>query len=130
MSDRIVIIGGGISGLAAAHRVLELNPAAQVTILEASNRLGTRVSLTSSAMRWFKQATLVVAIMFLGRAAVCAQSISANRPGFIESTSTLTQGQFQVEFSGSVDDFSPSDRAWSEPRFCDGFWKFAKHHGH
>lgn len=40
MSDRIVIIGGGISGLAAAHRVLELNPAAQVTVLEASNRLG------------------------------------------------------------------------------------------
>lgn len=40
MSDRIVIIGGGISGLAAAHRVIELNPAAQVTVLEASNRLG------------------------------------------------------------------------------------------
>jgi len=40
MIDRIVIIGGGISGLAAAHRVLELNPAAQVTILEASDRLG------------------------------------------------------------------------------------------
>lgn len=40
MSDRIVIIGGGISGLAAAHRVLELSPAAQVTILEASSRLG------------------------------------------------------------------------------------------
>ena len=40
MIDRIVIIGGGISGLAAAHRVLELNPAAQVTVLEASGRLG------------------------------------------------------------------------------------------
>jgi len=38
--NRIVIIGGGISGLAAAHRVLELNPAVQVTVLEASNRLG------------------------------------------------------------------------------------------
>jgi oxygen-dependent protoporphyrinogen oxidase len=38
--NRIVIIGGGISGLAAAHRILELNPAAQVTVLEASNRLG------------------------------------------------------------------------------------------
>jgi len=38
--NRIVIIGGGISGLAAAHRVLEFNPAARVTILEASDRLG------------------------------------------------------------------------------------------
>src|SRR5215217_5269555 len=38
--NRIVIIGGGISGLAAAHRVLELNQSAQVTILEASSRLG------------------------------------------------------------------------------------------
>jgi protoporphyrinogen/coproporphyrinogen III oxidase len=40
MIDSIVIIGGGISGLAAAHRVLELNKSAQVTILEASDRLG------------------------------------------------------------------------------------------
>ena len=38
--NRIVIIGGGISGLAAAHRVKELNPAAEVTVLEASDRLG------------------------------------------------------------------------------------------
>jgi protoporphyrinogen/coproporphyrinogen III oxidase len=38
--NRIVIIGGGISGLAAAHRVLELNKEAQVTVLEASDRLG------------------------------------------------------------------------------------------
>lgn len=40
MVARVVIIGGGISGLAAAHRVLELDPTAQVTILEASSRLG------------------------------------------------------------------------------------------
>ncbi|HYV11251.1 MAG TPA: protoporphyrinogen oxidase [Pyrinomonadaceae bacterium] len=38
--NKIVIIGGGISGLAAAHLVLELNKSAQVTILEASDRLG------------------------------------------------------------------------------------------
>ena len=38
--NRIVIIGGGISGLAAAHRVHELNPSIQVTLLEASARLG------------------------------------------------------------------------------------------
>lgn len=40
MTARVVIIGGGISGLAAAHRILELKPAAQVTVLEASGRLG------------------------------------------------------------------------------------------
>src|SRR5215218_6658566 len=40
MSAHVVIIGGGISGLAAAHRLTELNPSAQVTILEASSRLG------------------------------------------------------------------------------------------
>ena len=39
-SPRIAVIGGGISGLAAAHRLLELNPAAQITLFEASGRLG------------------------------------------------------------------------------------------
>jgi len=37
---RIVVIGGGISGLAAAHRLIELSPNAQVTLIEASARLG------------------------------------------------------------------------------------------
>ena len=37
---RIAVIGGGIAGLAAAHRVIELNPAASVTLFEAGPRLG------------------------------------------------------------------------------------------
>jgi oxygen-dependent protoporphyrinogen oxidase len=37
---RIAIIGGGISGLAAAHRLTELLPDAQLTLFEASGRLG------------------------------------------------------------------------------------------
>jgi len=37
--SRIVVIGGGISGLAAAHRLIELGHA-NVTLLEASGRLG------------------------------------------------------------------------------------------
>ena len=37
---RIVVIGGGISGLAAAHRLLELSPTTRVTLIEASSRLG------------------------------------------------------------------------------------------
>src|SRR5690348_1974241 len=37
---RIAIIGGGISGLAAADRLRELLPQAQLSLFEASNRLG------------------------------------------------------------------------------------------
>jgi len=37
---RVVVIGGGISGLAAAHRLTELNPALDLTLIEASARLG------------------------------------------------------------------------------------------
>lgn len=37
---RIAIIGGGITGLAAAHRLRELLPEALVTLFERSNRLG------------------------------------------------------------------------------------------
>ena len=36
----IAIIGGGISGLATAHRLIELNPSTQITLLEATPRLG------------------------------------------------------------------------------------------
>jgi oxygen-dependent protoporphyrinogen oxidase len=39
-SPRIAVIGGGISGLAAAHRLMELEPQLQVTLFEASDRLG------------------------------------------------------------------------------------------
>jgi protoporphyrinogen/coproporphyrinogen III oxidase len=37
---KIAIIGGGIAGLAAAHRATELAPHAEVTLFEASDRLG------------------------------------------------------------------------------------------
>jgi protoporphyrinogen/coproporphyrinogen III oxidase len=37
---RVVVIGGGISGLAAAHRFTELESSIQVTLIEASSRLG------------------------------------------------------------------------------------------
>ena len=45
---RIVVIGGGVSGLAAAHRLLELSQTnqqpVQVTLIEASNRLGGTIN--------------------------------------------------------------------------------------
>ena len=37
---RIAVLGGGIAGLAAAHRLVELDPRCAVTLLEAGPRLG------------------------------------------------------------------------------------------
>lgn len=37
---RVVIVGGGITGLACAHRLLTLDPRIDVTILEATERVG------------------------------------------------------------------------------------------
>ena len=45
-SRRIAIIGGGISGLAAAHRLTELQPLSQPTLFEATNRLGGTLQTT------------------------------------------------------------------------------------
>src|SRR5687768_16526172 len=36
----VAVIGGGISGLAAAHRLVELDPNIRVTLFEGSERLG------------------------------------------------------------------------------------------
>jgi oxygen-dependent protoporphyrinogen oxidase len=38
--QRVAVIGGGVTGLAAAHRLLEIHPQAQVVLYEASDRLG------------------------------------------------------------------------------------------
>lgn len=40
----VVIVGGGIAGLAAAHRVRERDPACRVTVLEAGDRLGGAIA--------------------------------------------------------------------------------------
>ena len=37
---RIAVLGGGIAGLAAAHRLIELEPKCQVTVVEAGPRVG------------------------------------------------------------------------------------------
>ena len=43
MSARFVVIGGGISGLAAAHRLQALLPGASVTVVERDARLGGKI---------------------------------------------------------------------------------------
>ena len=40
MNRKIVVVGGGVAGLAAAHRLTEIAPRAQVSLLEASDRTG------------------------------------------------------------------------------------------
>jgi len=44
MTRRVAVVGGGLSGLAAAHRLLELDPSIQVVVFEASARAGGIVS--------------------------------------------------------------------------------------
>jgi oxygen-dependent protoporphyrinogen oxidase len=39
-NNRVAVIGGGISGLAAAHRLVEIDPTIDVSLFEASGRLG------------------------------------------------------------------------------------------
>ncbi len=39
-SQRIAVIGGGIAGLAAAHRLTELNPHGQILLIDSRPRLG------------------------------------------------------------------------------------------
>ncbi len=39
-APQIAVIGGGISGLAAAHRLIELQPSLQVSVFEAGERCG------------------------------------------------------------------------------------------
>ena len=44
----VVVVGGGIAGLAAAHRLRERDPACRVTVLEASERLGGSIATERS----------------------------------------------------------------------------------
>jgi len=37
---RVAVVGGGITGLSAAHRLIELEPACQLVLFESSSRLG------------------------------------------------------------------------------------------
>lgn len=42
--QRIAVIGGGIAGLAAAHRLVELDPSCAIRLFEATHRLGGVIS--------------------------------------------------------------------------------------
>ncbi len=46
---RIAVIGGGIAGLAAAHRLVELEPQCRVTLFEAGPRLGGVIATVHEA---------------------------------------------------------------------------------
>src|SRR4051794_6504797 len=43
MSPHVVVIGGGIAGLAAAHAIHDARPDVSVTVLESSDRVGGKL---------------------------------------------------------------------------------------
>jgi protoporphyrinogen/coproporphyrinogen III oxidase len=44
VSGRVVVVGGGVAGLATAHRLLRAEPALDLTVLEAEDRAGGRLT--------------------------------------------------------------------------------------
>jgi oxygen-dependent protoporphyrinogen oxidase len=51
VARRYAVVGGGIAGLAAAHRLHELDPSAEVTVFERSDRLGGKIRTAPFAGR-------------------------------------------------------------------------------
>jgi protoporphyrinogen/coproporphyrinogen III oxidase len=51
-AKRIVVIGGGIAGLAAGYRLRRLRPAAEILLLEASDRIGGKLRRVQVAGAW------------------------------------------------------------------------------
>jgi protoporphyrinogen/coproporphyrinogen III oxidase len=47
-APRVVVVGGGVTGLAAAYHVLRLVPSARLTLLESSGRLGGCIATEES----------------------------------------------------------------------------------
>ena len=50
MSTRIAVIGGGIAGVSAAHHILELDPGADVVLLEMEATLAQHTTGRSAAL--------------------------------------------------------------------------------
>ncbi len=51
MTRRVAVIGGGIAGLAAAHRLMSLEPGIDVEVHEASDRVGGNIKTSTFAGR-------------------------------------------------------------------------------
>jgi oxygen-dependent protoporphyrinogen oxidase len=81
---RIAVIGGGIAGLAAAHRIIELAPSAAVVLREAGPRLGGVLSTVTSAGYQVEQSadnfitTLPWGLDLCGRLGLAEQVVQTN----------------------------------------------------
>lgn len=56
--NRILIIGGGAAGMAAAISAAQANPSAQITILDGLDRIGKKILATETAMQLHQRSRL------------------------------------------------------------------------
>ena len=71
LTKRVVVIGGGITGLTAAERLVALLPGARVTLLEASERLGGVIQTERRAGRIMERGPDVFLMSKLAALALC-----------------------------------------------------------
>ncbi len=109
-SRRVVVVGGGPAGLKSAETAALRGH--EVTLLEASDRLGGQVLLAASVMpyrdefansvRYLERQILKLGVEVITEEAACADSVRARRPDCVIVATGSLPGRFEVPGSELV----------------------------
>jgi len=102
----VVVIGGGLSGLAAARTLVQHDSSLRVTLLEANNRLGGRV-LSVKIQEDEKGKVFDLGAHWVGRSQTHVMSLMEEfniktRPQFLNGTKVMQAGGSQIRTYNSV----------------------------
>lgn len=107
-APHVAVVGGGISGLAAAHRLrMLLGPQARITVIEQSDRLGGKLRTTELAGVRFD----VGAEAFLHRKPEAQELI--NEVGLADHVVHPTAAKASVHAAGRTHQLPHGTRSWA-----------------